>query len=435
VLDAWGELTWCLIQRLSVFLVLLYITTRWKPLSEPLWGDSAGRVGHAIRVGFWLAFSILGTLLGRATQDYIVNFRTIGAILAGLTGGPWIGMIVGTLSGAHRLSLGGSTAFACALATATGGLLAGFARRDRRIADISCVEIGLVGAIFEIIHRSLVLLLVRPSSVAWEFVSLATVPMLAATSLGTVVCACLLIDVTRTRTQAILQTTLIGELKQSLVDIFGLVGTVVGAKDQYTALHSRNVAKYAVCIGHAMGLEDTSLAYLWLGGLTHDVGKVSVPDAILNKPGRLNEHEWTLIRSHPAVGAQILKKSGPLLARISSFAAGHHERYAGGGYPSGNDERNLLIGILSLADALDAMTSNRPHRGALSSVQVLEELRRHSGEQFNPDAVEKAMDLYAEYGTPHQWPSPRISIDEVVKSWLVLDEQSATVTQKMKELA
>lgn len=161
----------------------------------------------------------------------------------------------------------------------------------------------------------------------------------------------------------------------------------VEAKDPYTAGHAQRVTGYALRIAEKAGGID--LLRFRLAGDLHDVGKIGVPDAVLNKPGRLDAAEIELIRRHPGVGRGILEPfiDDPLVLGVVQW---HHERWDGGGYPDGlrGAEIPLLARILAVADTLDAMTSQRSYRSALPWDATVAEIRRNSGTQFDPEVVD-----------------------------------------------
>jgi diguanylate cyclase (GGDEF)-like protein/putative nucleotidyltransferase with HDIG domain len=166
-----------------------------------------------------------------------------------------------------------------------------------------------------------------------------------------------------------------------------LAGTV-DLRFSGSARHSETVGRYAEMMARELGLSEQRINRIRLGGLLHDIGKVGVPDSILNKRGRLNEEEFDTVRTHPALGAQILEH--PCFADIRPWVAAHHERPDGQGYPHGLTAPELAIEarILAVADAYEAMTSDRAYRAAIGHDAARSELKRNAGTQFDPDVVQ-----------------------------------------------
>jgi len=162
----------------------------------------------------------------------------------------------------------------------------------------------------------------------------------------------------------------------------------IDAKDAYTRDHSARVAEYAEEIGRRMGLDDDEIRNLFYITLMHDCGKISVPDEILKKEGALTPEEFAIIKTHTIRGAILLKKFSALPG-IEDGAHYHHERYDGYGYPSGleGEAIPLYARIICVADAYDAMSSNRCYRKALTKEKILSELTENSGKQFDPKFV------------------------------------------------
>jgi len=152
--------------------------------------------------------------------------------------------------------------------------------------------------------------------------------------------------------------------------------------------HSDRVSNYCRLIGEKLSLSNDELKELELAGLMHDIGKITIPDNILDKPGKLNEDEWKIMKAHTINGYHILR-SADKYSRLSEYALTHHERIDGKGYPNGlkGDEIPLFSRIICVADAYEAMTANRPYRKALSQEKAIEELKRHSGSQFDEKIV------------------------------------------------
>lgn len=161
------------------------------------------------------------------------------------------------------------------------------------------------------------------------------------------------------------------------------------ARDQYTGEHSQIVVKLASAVARRLGLEDQQVREVEQVALLHDIGKVGIPDAILQKRGMLDEREWELMRQHPAVGARMLAGTRTL-AHLAPAVNAEHERFDGGGYPDGlrGGAIPLASRITFACDAHHAMTSDRPYRAALDHEAARRELVVGSGSQFDPEVVE-----------------------------------------------
>lgn len=176
--------------------------------------------------------------------------------------------------------------------------------------------------------------------------------------------------------------------------ILSLISLLI--RDRYTAFHSYNVAYYASEIGKAMGLSKKECFSLYLGGLLHDVGKMNIPKSILNKPSRLTEQEFELIKQHPYIGYSVLKHIPYLKEKgILDMVLYHHEKLDGTGYPFHLKENEipLYAKIMSVADSFDAMTSKRVYRDRLSIEYAIRELERGKGKQFDGKIVDVLLEL------------------------------------------
>ena len=160
----------------------------------------------------------------------------------------------------------------------------------------------------------------------------------------------------------------------------------IDAKDTYTNGHSSRVAEYSRMIAERAGYTDEKLDDIYMMGLLHDVGKIGVPDAVINKPARLTDDEFALIKNHPVMGARILKNIKEM-PQLSSGARWHHERYDGKGYPDGLTGKDIPeeARIIAVADSYDAMTSRRSYRDPLPQDVVRNEIVKGKGTQFDPD--------------------------------------------------
>jgi len=168
----------------------------------------------------------------------------------------------------------------------------------------------------------------------------------------------------------------------------------IDAKDRYTHGHSERVAMLARQLGTVAGLDAHDIDRVYLSGLVHDIGKIGVPEAVLCKPGKLTEQEYTIIRTHPEIGAGILQDIRPMQDLVPGVFY-HHERWDGLGYPHGLQGENIpLYGrIICIADSFDAMISTRTYRQALSLERVLGEIKRCAGKQFDPHLVDLFLQL------------------------------------------
>jgi HD-GYP domain-containing protein (c-di-GMP phosphodiesterase class II) len=188
---------------------------------------------------------------------------------------------------------------------------------------------------------------------------------------------------------AALRTALLyTELEASYLGAAEALAAALEAKDDYTADHARSIADLAVDVGRRLGLRDGALRDLRYGAIFHDIGKIAIPDAILNKPGPLTDEEFEVVKRHPEVGEQILAPI-PFLREARRIVRHDHERWDGGGYPDGLRGEEIPIGarIVLVVDAWHAMVSDRPYRAGLAPEEAREELLRHAGTQFDPKVV------------------------------------------------
>jgi diguanylate cyclase (GGDEF)-like protein/putative nucleotidyltransferase with HDIG domain len=188
------------------------------------------------------------------------------------------------------------------------------------------------------------------------------------------------------------ETSLIGvelESKPRALSIIYALAATVDAKDNYTYGHSKKVSEYAVALSEKLKIPQDKLNNIRAASLLHDIGKVGVPDSILNKKEPLTDEEWNPIRGHPKLGVEILRHVMDLAHCLPAILH-HHEHYDGSGYPSGlkGDKIPLEARILSVADAYDAMTSPRPYRDQLSMEDAVTEIKRCAGKQFDPEIVD-----------------------------------------------
>jgi len=181
------------------------------------------------------------------------------------------------------------------------------------------------------------------------------------------------------------------------------LASAVDAKDPHTYDHSRKVNIYAVALAEAIGLPPDNVSRISTAALLHDIGKIGIPDKILNKDGPLNKEEWEAIRSHPRLGANIVGNIPGLVPTLSGILY-HHERYDGSGYPEGlkGEEIPIEARIMSIADAYAAMTSARSYRDAYHEEKALRELKKNAGKQFDPGLTEAFITL-VQSSIPSKW--------------------------------
>ena len=181
------------------------------------------------------------------------------------------------------------------------------------------------------------------------------------------------------------------EIEKSQRDVIYAISEMVETKSKETGTHVQRVALYAHAIGKAMGLGHEDLQLILWGAPTHDLGKLAVPDNILNKPGRHSAAEFEIMKSHAEAGHRLLAfSSRPFMKAAAIIALEHHERWNGKGYPRGlrGKEIHIYARIVALADAFDAMISKRCYKEAMPIYYVLEEIRRERGEHFDPEVVD-----------------------------------------------
>ena len=184
------------------------------------------------------------------------------------------------------------------------------------------------------------------------------------------------------------------EARQLMVSSVAAISQMIDEKDRYTSEHSHRVAEYARLIGAHMGFAGKELDSLYRSALLHDIGKIAVPDAILNKPSRLTDEEFDIMKQHTVWGRKILEGL-EFLPQADCGASYHHERFDGKGYPAGLKGGQLpeMVWIISVADALDAMGSDRCYRGHCDRDYIIGEFRKLSGTQFEPAAVKAVVEL------------------------------------------
>lgn len=164
--------------------------------------------------------------------------------------------------------------------------------------------------------------------------------------------------------------------------------------DPYIIGHSDRVSEYSVLIGKKMGLDNDTIDSLRIGGLFHDIGKIGIPDDILLKDSKLNENEYSQIKKHTSIGANLFKENSNLKSIIPIIEY-HHEKYDGTGYPSNlkGSDIPLIARITAVADTFDAITSKRSYKGAFSVNDAISEIKKCSGSQLDPEVANVFLDI------------------------------------------
>ena len=210
-------------------------------------------------------------------------------------------------------------------------------------------------------------------------------------------------------------------------NIIRALAYTIDAKDRYTSGHSQRVADYSLAIARRMGKSEEEQKIIYNAALLHDVGKIRVPEEVINKPGKLTDEEFDQIRIHPVSGYHILKDIHDD-ARVAYGAKYHHERYDGKGYPNGLEGENIpeIARIIGVADAYDAMASNRSYRNALPQDVVRSEIEKGKGKQFDANIADVMLEMIDEDTDYSMCQSERS-----VKNILVIDDEMMNI--KMAE--
>lgn len=181
---------------------------------------------------------------------------------------------------------------------------------------------------------------------------------------------------------------MVAQLKAAYKDSLFVLANAIETRDSYTHAHMRRLNAYAMMLAQWLGWDREEIEDLEFGAILHDIGKIYIPQAVLQKEGKLDDKEMADMRKHPEVGAHMIKDI-PYLASATPMVLYHHERWDGNGYPEGltGDEIPFGARVLAVADAFDAMTSNRPYRDAISADLAFQEILNNTGTQFDPQVV------------------------------------------------
>lgn len=193
--------------------------------------------------------------------------------------------------------------------------------------------------------------------------------------------------------------TLYTQMRTTYVETIQSLSKAIDAKDRYTKGHSERVARYSVAVARHMKLPEQQIEALEYMAILHDTGKIGISDRVLNKPGKLEMEEFEAMKKHPLIGEKIIEDI-KFLAESRKVVRHHHERWDGLGYPDGLKGEDIPLGarIIAVADAFDAMTSDRPYRRALPVEAAMRELKRCAGTQFDPKVVRAFLEVFPTLG-------------------------------------
>lgn len=185
-------------------------------------------------------------------------------------------------------------------------------------------------------------------------------------------------------------------------DIIESLAAALDLKDKYTSGHSTRVGNMSYDLGKYLKISDDNLQMIHIAAHLHDIGKIGVPDNILNKSGKLNDSEWVLMKKHSEMGYDILKKADSL-KEISYIVLHHHERWDGYGYPKGLSKEEIPIGsrIISVCDSIDAMRSTRPYRKTISNAECYNEIIKNKGIMYDPNITDCIIENWCNIVTPY----------------------------------
>jgi putative nucleotidyltransferase with HDIG domain len=193
------------------------------------------------------------------------------------------------------------------------------------------------------------------------------------------------------------------EMRQLFLDSIAALAEAIDAKDPYTRGHAQRVANYSILIAEEMGLDGSKREEIYIAALLHDVGKVGVPDAILNKPGPLTRHEWEVMKQHPVLGAKIMCPIKQL-ERVIPGMIQHHELWDGSGYPDGlkGEEISMSARIIGVADTFDAITTDRPYQKRSRDDIAINTIRGFSTKRYDPEVVQAFFRAYKRFEKPEK---------------------------------
>lgn len=215
------------------------------------------------------------------------------------------------------------------------------------------------------------------------------------------------------------QQSLLDSARKTLRNVLRTFSAIITARDQRTGGHSMRVAHNAYSLGRQMGLAPHQMQELYWAGLLHDIGKVWIPDNILQKPGKLSSSEYAVMKKHAPLGESLLRKLSPVFRSIAKGVGQHHERWDGNGYPKGlpGEKIHIYARILSVADVFEALTTKRPYRDPMTREEATNYIKQQSGILFDPIVVAafvagSSKDTIQIDGEGERWSDPPMDLDE-----------------------
>jgi len=352
-----------------------------------------------------LSFGIITVLGMRFGAHYspglVYDGRSIILSMAGLFGGWTPAAIAAAMAALYRVHLGGVGVYTGIASIISSAALGAIYRKHlkgevTRIPARSLLVFSVLVHLLVILWQAMFLPWPSVAPVALKKISVAylTIFPIASLIVGT-----MLKNEERSNQLEEEKNMLIAKLRETLMPLISALVKIVESKDPYTAYHQLSTAKLACAIAEEMGIPKDRIEGLRLASQVHDIGKINVPSEILNKPGKLTDLEFELIKTHVTTGYEILKDVA-FPWPIARIVLEHHERESGTGYPNGLKGNELLLEskILAVADVIDAMSHHRPYRPALGIDVALKEIEKNKGILYDPQVVDACLRLFREKG-------------------------------------
>lgn len=351
-----------------------------------------------------IAFGAITVIGMRFSVEYssglIYDGRTVILSVAGLFGGWLPGVTAATLATLYRLYLGGIGTYA-GVASIFSAVLLGMLYHNYLKGNTGRLKPHELLAFGFVVHMIVLLCPVffLPWPLGLKVVRDIGLPYMIILPLATMITGLLLSKAELRRKLEAERDQTVRKLRDAMTPMVKVLVKVVESKDSYTANHQSRVAELASAIAEEMGLPMDRIEGLRLASMVHDIGKIQIPSEILNKPGKLSDIEFELIKTHVTAGYDILKNTD-FPWPIARIVLEHHERIDGSGYPNGLTRDKLLVEskILAVADVVEAMSNHRPYRPAMGIDAALAEIEKNKGVLYDPEVVDACLRLFREKG-------------------------------------